>query len=92
MADQTIAIEMKATTAAAVAEVGKLNAEIREATTAATVAGFGRSGLIGIEAPPPAFTWREVATSCCRPRRDTVGSVLAPRSRPGDRDTARELP
>ena len=45
MADQTIAIEMKATTAAAVAEVGKLNAEIREATTAATVAGSAQQQL-----------------------------------------------
>ena len=45
MADQTIAIEMKATTAAAVAEVGKLNAEIRESTTAATVAGSAQQQL-----------------------------------------------
>ena len=45
MADQSVSIEMKATTAAAVAEVGKLNAEIREATTAATVAGSAQQQL-----------------------------------------------
>ena len=45
MADQSVSIEMKATTAAAVAEVGKLNAEFREATTAATVAGSAQQQL-----------------------------------------------
>ena len=45
MADQSVSIEMKATTAAAVAEVDKLSGAIRESTTAATVAGSAQQQL-----------------------------------------------
>lgn len=45
MADQSVLIEMKATTAAAVAEVDKLSGAIRESTTAATVAGSAQQQL-----------------------------------------------
>lgn len=45
MADTTISVEMKANTAAAVTEVRKLNDEIRDGTTAATVAGSAQQQL-----------------------------------------------
>lgn len=45
MADQSVSIEMKATTAAAVAEVDKLAGAIRESTTAASVAGSAQQQL-----------------------------------------------
>lgn len=41
----TIAVELKASTAAAVGEVGKMNAALRETTTAATVAGSAQQQL-----------------------------------------------
>jgi hypothetical protein len=45
MSDQTIGIEVTASTAAAVAEVDKLGAALREQTTAAENAGKGQKGL-----------------------------------------------
>ena len=45
MADTTVSVEMKATTAAAVAEVDRLSGAIRESTTAATVAGSAQAQL-----------------------------------------------